>query len=102
VGNQGSLREDVELFATEQKARDLADTKVTRDTTVNGDHGRIETRTTTVNPPLRGSCRRSDGYLMFPIRLRGDGNDEKGAGSEYQWQRDQGSGFIAGLFQVAA
>jgi len=47
-GNQGSLREDVELFATEQKARAFADTKVTRDTTVDGDHGRIETRTTTV------------------------------------------------------
>ena len=47
-GNQGSLREDVELFATEQKARDFADTKITCDTTVGGDHGRIETRTTTV------------------------------------------------------
>ena len=47
-GNQGSLREDVELFATEQKARAFADTEVTRDTTVEGDHARIETRTTTV------------------------------------------------------
>src|SRR5580693_4191022 len=47
-GNQGLLREDVELFATEQKARSFADTKLTRDTTVDGDHGRIETRTTTV------------------------------------------------------
>ena len=47
-GNQGSLREDVELFATEQKARGFVDTKLTRDTTVDGDHGRIETRTTTV------------------------------------------------------
>jgi predicted transposase YbfD/YdcC len=47
-GNQGSLREDVELFAAEQKARDFADTEITRDTTVDGDHGRIETRTTTV------------------------------------------------------
>ena len=47
-GNQGSLREDVALFATEQKARDFADTKVTRDTTAGGDHGRIETRTATV------------------------------------------------------
>jgi|SRR4051794_15393741 predicted transposase YbfD/YdcC len=47
-GNQGSLREDVELFATEQKAKGFADTKMTRDTTVDGDHGRIETRTTTV------------------------------------------------------
>ena len=47
-GNQGSLRADVELFVTEQKARDFADTTITRDTTVDGDHGRIETRTTTV------------------------------------------------------
>jgi predicted transposase YbfD/YdcC len=47
-GNQGSRREDVELFATEQKARAFADTEVTRDTTVEGDHARIETRTTTV------------------------------------------------------
>ena len=47
-GNQGSLRADVELFAAEQKARSFADTTITRDTTVDGDHGRIETRTTTV------------------------------------------------------
>ena len=55
-GNQGSLRDDVELFATEQKDRGFADPKVSRDTTVDGDHGRverrrspdIETRTTTV------------------------------------------------------
>ena len=47
-GNQGSLREDVELFATEQMAKGFADTKISRDTTVDGDHGRIETRTTTV------------------------------------------------------
>ena len=47
-GNQGSLRDDVELFATEQKARSFADTTISQDTTVDGDHGRIETRTTTV------------------------------------------------------
>src|SRR5271157_3843101 len=47
-GNQGSLREDVELFAVEQKAKGFADTKISQDTTVDGDHGRIETRTTTV------------------------------------------------------
>lgn len=47
-GNQASLREDVELFATEQKARGFADTKISQDRTVDGDHGRIETRTTTV------------------------------------------------------
>ena len=47
-GNQGTLRNDVELFATEQKARGFTDTEVSQHTTVDGDHGRIETRTTTV------------------------------------------------------
>jgi predicted transposase YbfD/YdcC len=47
-GNQGSLRDDVELFATEQKARGFVDTEISQDRTVDGDHGRIETRTTTV------------------------------------------------------
>ncbi len=47
-GNQTSLREDVELFATEQKAKGFTDTTISRDTTIDGDHGRIETRTTTV------------------------------------------------------
>jgi len=46
-GNQGTLREDVEVFAAEQKANDFKDTKVTRHETVDGDHGRIETRTYT-------------------------------------------------------
>lgn len=47
-GNQGSLREDVEVFAAEQQAKGFADTEISRDTTIDGDHGRIETRTTTV------------------------------------------------------
>jgi predicted transposase YbfD/YdcC len=47
-GNQGSLREDVELFANEQKVKRFTDTKISQDTTIDGDHGRIETRTTTV------------------------------------------------------
>jgi predicted transposase YbfD/YdcC len=47
-GNQGSLRDDAELFITEQKASGFVDTEISRDTTVDGDHGRIETRTTTV------------------------------------------------------
>lgn len=47
-GNQGSLHEDVALFVAEQKTRDFAETGISRDTTVNGDRGRIETRTTTV------------------------------------------------------
>ena len=47
-GNQGTLRDDVELFVAEQKGRNFKDTKISRDETVDGDHGRIETRTTTV------------------------------------------------------
>ena len=47
-GNQSSLRDDVELFVAEQKAKDFQDTTISRNQTVDGDHGRIETRTTTV------------------------------------------------------
>jgi predicted transposase YbfD/YdcC len=47
-GNQGSLHKDVEVFAAEQKARNFADTTISQDTMIDGDHGRIETRTTTV------------------------------------------------------
>jgi predicted transposase YbfD/YdcC len=47
-GNQGTLRDDVELFANEQKARNFKDTTVSRHETVDGDHGRIETRSVTV------------------------------------------------------
>ena len=48
-GNQGTLRDDSELFATEQKVPNFKDTTVTRHQTVNGDHhGLIETRNITV------------------------------------------------------
>jgi predicted transposase YbfD/YdcC len=47
-GNQGSLRDDVELFVAEQRATNFADTTVSRAETVDADNGRIETRTTTV------------------------------------------------------
>jgi predicted transposase YbfD/YdcC len=47
-GNQGTLREDVEVFAAEQKANDFSDTVICQDATVDADHGRIETRNTTV------------------------------------------------------
>ena len=46
-GNQGTLREDVEVFAAEQKANGFKDTKVSRYETIDGGHGRIETRTYT-------------------------------------------------------
>lgn len=47
-GNQGALRDDVALFVAEQKAKGFSDTTISQDHTVDGDHGRIETRTTTV------------------------------------------------------
>ena len=47
-GNQGSLREDVETFLAEQKEAGFKDTTISQDRTIDGDHGRIETRTTTV------------------------------------------------------
>jgi predicted transposase YbfD/YdcC len=47
-GNQGTLREDVELFAAEQKANGFKDTKISQSQTVDADHGRIETRIYTV------------------------------------------------------
>ena len=47
-GNQGALRKDVELFVAEQNARDFKDTSVSRAETIDGDHGRIETRAVTV------------------------------------------------------
>jgi predicted transposase YbfD/YdcC len=47
-GNQGSLREDVEVFAAEQKARNFADTTISQAKTIDADNGRIETRITTV------------------------------------------------------
>lgn len=43
-GNQGRLRDDVELFLKEQRVRDFADTTVTYHETVEKEHGRIETR----------------------------------------------------------
>ena len=48
-GNQGSLREDVDLFIAEQKAKNFADTTISQARTIDADNGgRIETRTTTV------------------------------------------------------
>jgi predicted transposase YbfD/YdcC len=59
-GNQGTLREDVELFATEQKAKGFKDTKVSHHQTVDGDHGRIETRTYTAFHDLEWLKERHD------------------------------------------
>src|SRR5262249_44299365 len=47
-GNQGALQEDVKVFVAEQKTKDFKDTTVSHNETVDGDHGRIETRRYTV------------------------------------------------------
>jgi predicted transposase YbfD/YdcC len=47
-GNQGTLRDDVELFAAELKANGFKNTAVSRSITVDGDHGRVETCEVTV------------------------------------------------------
>ena len=47
-GNQGTLCEDVTVFVNEQKSRGFRDTTISRHETIDGDHGRVETRTTTV------------------------------------------------------
>jgi predicted transposase YbfD/YdcC len=46
-GNQGTLREDVELFFGEQEARKYKDCSVDRHETIEKSHGRIETRIVT-------------------------------------------------------
>ena len=47
-GNQGSLREDVELFVAEQEAVGFKDCEISQHRTIDADHDRIETRMTTV------------------------------------------------------
>ena len=47
-GNQSGLRDDVDLFVAEQRANGFHDTEVTCHETIDGDHGRIETRAVTV------------------------------------------------------
>ncbi len=59
-GNQGSLRDDVELFFTEQAAPGFADTVVSRHETVEKSHGRIETRITTASGDIAWLKERHD------------------------------------------
>lgn len=48
-GNQGRLRDDIELLFAEQTRRGFADLSVTRHQTVEKSHGRIETRSVTAS-----------------------------------------------------
>lgn len=47
-GNQSALHDDVRTFVTEQKAKNFADTTITRHEETDGEHGRIVIRKTTV------------------------------------------------------
>jgi predicted transposase YbfD/YdcC len=81
-GNQGSLREDVDVFIAEQKANDFRDTTISRHQTVDGDHGRIETRTTTVVHDVAWLQQRHnwpglEGIVMLESRRESDGNIEQ-------------------------
>jgi predicted transposase YbfD/YdcC len=81
-GNQGSLREDVEVFIAEQKANDFRDTTISRHQTVDGDHGRIETRTTTVIHDIAWLQQRHNGpglkgIVMLESRRESDGKIEQ-------------------------
>jgi len=80
--NQGSLRDDVEVFVAEQKARDFQDTAISRQQTVDGDHGRIETRTTTVIHDVAWLQQRHDwpglnGIVIVESRREIDGKIEQ-------------------------
>jgi predicted transposase YbfD/YdcC len=81
-GNQGSLREDVEVFVAEQKATGFKDTTISRDETVDGDHGRIETRTTTVIHDVAWLQKRHDwpglkGVIIVESTRETDGKIER-------------------------
>ena len=81
-GNQGSLRDDVDVFVAEQNAKDFQDTTISRHQTVDGDHGRIETRTTTVIHDVGWLQDRHDwpglnGIVMVESRREIDGEIEQ-------------------------
>ncbi len=81
-GNQGSLCDDVEAFVAEQKANDFKDTTISRHETVDGDHGRIETRKTTVIHDVTWLRRRHkwpglNGIVMVECRREIDGKIQR-------------------------
>jgi predicted transposase YbfD/YdcC len=59
-GNRGTLQGDVKPFVDEQKAVEFQHAKVSRDKTVDGDHGRVETRQITVTHEVEWLQERHD------------------------------------------
>jgi predicted transposase YbfD/YdcC len=81
-GNQGTLRDDVKLFTQEQKANGFRDTIISQHQTVDGDHGRIETRKTTVFHDIAWLQKRHDwpglrGIAMVESTREIDGKEER-------------------------
>ena len=60
-GNQGTLHEDVKLFAAEQQENGFKDAAISRFETLDGEHGRIETRRYTVIHDVEWLRERHDG-----------------------------------------
>lgn len=77
-GNQGTLHEDVKVFAAEQKANGFKDATISRHETVDGEHGRIETRTYTAIHDVEWLQKRHDwpglkGLVMVESQREIDG-----------------------------
>jgi predicted transposase YbfD/YdcC len=68
-GNQGSLRDDVELLVKEQRTRNFVDSKISRAETIDADNGRIETRTTTVIHDVEWLRKRHDWPALNAVAI---------------------------------
>jgi predicted transposase YbfD/YdcC len=68
-GNQGSLRDDVELLVKEQRTRNFVDSKISRAETIDADNGRIETRTITVIHDVEWLRKRHDWPALNAIAI---------------------------------
>jgi len=77
-GNQGTLHEDVKVFAAEQKTNGFEETAISRHETIDGEHGRIETRTYTAIRDVEWLQKRHDwpglkGVVMVESQREIDG-----------------------------
>lgn len=77
-GNQGTLRDDVELLVSEQKALDFVDSKISRAETIDADNGRIETRVTTVIHDVEWLRKRHDWPGLTAVAIVESTRETKG------------------------
>jgi predicted transposase YbfD/YdcC len=100
-GNQGTLREDVELFAAEQKANGFKDTKISQSQTVDADHGRIETRIYTVFHDVAWLQERHDWPELKGIVMVESKREIPGATSEADKMQQETRFYITSLVWLA-